>query len=101
MDRVEALIKSGEQRLAADAIREARAIPGYHRHPRLRRASRAAGRNLRRTGLAGVWVRQELSDVMLTRGTFDVSDSGRLFAFPANVDEVEVFDLETLEKASR
>ncbi|MEU0078812.1 protein kinase [Micromonospora tulbaghiae] len=99
MDRVEALIKSGEQRLAADAIREARAIPGYHRHPRLRRASRAAGRNLRRTGLAGVWVRQELSDVMLTRGTFDVSDSGRLFAFPANVDEVEVFDLETLEKA--
>ncbi|MET7832562.1 protein kinase [Micromonospora sediminicola] len=99
MGRIEVLIESGERRLAADAIREARAIPGYHRHPRLRRASRAAGRDLRRTGLAGVWVQQELTDIMLTRGTYDVSEDGRLFAFPANVDEVEVFDLETLEKA--
>ncbi|MEO3779507.1 protein kinase [Micromonospora sp. B11E3] len=99
MERIEGMIVAGEGRRAADAIREARAIPGYDRHPRLRRASRAAGRNLRRTGLTGIWVEQELSNLMLTRGTFDVSDSGRLFAFPANVDEVEIFDLETLEKA--
>ncbi|SBT66799.1 Serine/threonine protein kinase [Micromonospora sediminicola] len=99
MADIDALIRSGERRRAADAIREARAIPGYRRHPRLRRASRAAGRDLRRTALAGVWVEQELSDVMLTRGTYDVSEDGRLFAFPANIDEVEIFDLETLEKA--
>jgi WD40 repeat protein len=99
MERIEGLILVGESLPAAHAIREARAIPGYERHPRLRRASRAAGRNLRRTGLTGIWIEQELSDIMLTRGTFDVSDSGRLFAFPANVDEVEIFDLETLQKA--
>ena len=99
MERVEAMIAAGEDRRAADAIREARAVPGHERHPRLRRASRALGRNLRRTGLTGIWLEQELSDVMLTRGTFDIGASGRLFAFPANVDEVEIFDLETLEKA--
>ncbi|WP_433346322.1 WD40 repeat domain-containing serine/threonine protein kinase [Micromonospora sp. CA-111912] len=99
MDRIEAMILAGKGRHATDTIREARAIPGHQRHPRLRRASRAAGRDLRRIGLTGVWVEQELSDLMLTHGVFDVSDSGRLFAFSANVDEVVVFDLETLEKA--
>ncbi|MGC4806641.1 protein kinase domain-containing protein [Micromonospora sp. DT233] len=99
MARIEAMIAAGEGRRATEAIREARAIPGHRRHPRLRRAARSAGRHLRRVGLAGVWVEQELSSLMLTHGAFDVSDSGRLFAFPADVDEVEVFDLETLEKA--
>jgi serine/threonine protein kinase/WD40 repeat protein len=98
IERIEGLIGAGEGRAAADAIREARAIPGYERHPRLRRASRDAGRGRRRTGLHGIWVEQELSDIMLARGAFDVDDSGRLFAFAANVDEVEIFDLETIRK---
>ncbi|MEU3457294.1 serine/threonine-protein kinase [Micromonospora sp. NPDC006766] len=99
MARVEGMIAAGEAQRATNAIRAARTIPGYARHPRLRRASRAAGRNLQRTGLHGIWVEQELSDLMLANGTFDVSDSGRLFAFPANINEVEIFDLETLQKA--
>lgn len=99
MARIEGMIAAGEGQRATEAVREARTIPGFARHPRLRRASRDAGRGRRRTGLAGIWVEQELSDVMLAHGVFDVSDNGRLFAFPANVDEVEIFDLETLEKA--
>lgn len=98
IERIEGMIAAGEHQRAADAVREARTIPGFERHPRLRRAAQAAGRSLKRTGLNGIWVEQELSDVMLTRGAFAVSDSGRLFAFPSNIDEVEVFDLETLEK---
>ncbi|MEU5874077.1 serine/threonine-protein kinase [Glycomyces sp. NPDC047369] len=94
--RIEAMTAAGDHRGAADAVREARAVPGHARHPLLRRASKAAGRHLKRTGLNGIWVEQELSDVMLTRGAFDVSASGRLIAFPSNVNDVQVFDLETL-----
>lgn len=98
IERIEGMIAAGKDQRAADAIREARSIPGFERHPRLRRASQAAGRNLKRTGLNGIWVEQELFNVMLTRGTYDVSASGRLFAFPVGIDEVKVFDLERLEE---
>ncbi|WBB76604.1 serine/threonine-protein kinase [Micromonospora sp. WMMD1128] len=98
MARIDGMIAAGEGQRATETIREARAIPGFERHPRLRRAARAAGRDLERTGLHGIWLEQELSDVMLTHGAFDVSDSGRLFAFPTDIDQVEIVDLETLQK---
>ncbi|MFF4834864.1 protein kinase [Streptomyces sp. NPDC001315] len=98
VERAEALADQGNAVAAAEQLRAARAVPGFERHPGLRRLweemGRAAGR---RTDLLSIWQRYDLSgrQALGQQATLALTPDGELAVIPGAFGRVRVWELQT------
>ncbi|QIY66468.1 protein kinase [Streptomyces sp. RPA4-2] len=95
--RATALAEQGDPAAAAEQLRAARAVPGFERHPELRRQweelGRAAGR---RTGLLGIWDCYSFSGTVLAQNVLVApTPDGTRMVIPGAFGRVHVCDLAT------
>ncbi|MYS19238.1 Serine/threonine protein kinase [Streptomyces sp. DvalAA-14] len=95
--RAAALAEAGDPAAAAEQLRAARAIPGFERHPQLRRQwaelGRAAGR---RTALLGIWDCYDFHGTVLAQKVLVApTHDGTRMVIPGAFGRVHVCDLPT------
>ncbi|MFD2685304.1 protein kinase [Streptomyces phyllanthi] len=100
VERAEELAEQGRTAQAAAQVRVARAVPGYERHPELRRMWAELGRRARagRTGLLGLWRRYDMRGGTFTftqRVTLALSPDGELMVTGGIDGLVRVWNLQT------
>ncbi|MEU8527099.1 WD40 repeat domain-containing protein [Streptomyces sp. NPDC048629] len=100
-EKVKALLETAKAREAAgdraaalDALREARAVPGYERAPDVMAAWRALGRSLAHTGIRAVWLARSFAAHRSSVGSLDISAGGDLMA-TSDGAEIRLWDLGT------
>lgn len=94
-DDAERAMTDGQHPAALDLLTQARAVPGWERHPRVMRAWRALESRCARTQLRGAWLPRILTGHAGDVSEVDVSPDGRI-AVSAGIDgTIRVWQLDT------